>query len=182
MTFAQAGAIIASLAISVHQTTPPPDVLLLRDHMDGSLRLNGGMLPKHFAAGILTWIDRLSPADGLCHGDLNPGNVIMTAESPQTHRLDRCGRAPAAFDLAFCHVGLAEIAPEIVDNPERPRALNAAVESEYARLAGIAPAALRAEIERYLPIAYVYYILGDPHPAWRARLIQRVEAALRPQH
>jgi Ser/Thr protein kinase RdoA (MazF antagonist) len=181
VTFEQAGAIIASLAISVHRTTPPPDVLLLREHMDASLRLNGGILPKHFATGILALIDRLSPADGLCHGDLNPGNVIMTAEGPRLIDWTEAKRAPAAFDLAFSHVGLAEIAPEIVDNPERPRAVNAAVQSEYARLAGIAPAALRAEIDRYLPLAYVYFVLGDPHPAWRERLIQRIETALRSQ-
>jgi hypothetical protein len=42
VTFEQAGAILAALCISVHETPPPPDVLLLRDHMDGSLRLSGG--------------------------------------------------------------------------------------------------------------------------------------------
>ena len=97
--------------------------------MDGSLRLNGGMLPKHFAAGILTLIDRLPSGDRLCHGDLNPGNVIMTAEGPRLIDWTEAKRAPAVFDLAFCHMGLAEIAPEIVDNPERPRAVNAAVQS-----------------------------------------------------
>ncbi len=156
-------------------------MLLLREHMDVSLRLNRGMLPKHFAAGILGLIDRLSPADGLCHGDLNPGNVIMTAQGPRLIDWTEAKRAPPAFDLAFSHVGLAEIAPTLVDNPERPRAVNAAVQSEYAGLAGIAPAALRAEIERYLPIAYAYYVHGDPHPAWRERLIQRIEAALQPE-
>ena len=34
MTFEQAGAILASLAMSVHKTPPPPDVLSLRDWMD----------------------------------------------------------------------------------------------------------------------------------------------------
>jgi Ser/Thr protein kinase RdoA (MazF antagonist) len=180
VTFEQAGVILATLAISVHRTPPPPEVFLLREHMDGSLRLDGGgMLPKHFAAGILALIDRLSPADGLCHGDLNPGNVIMTAEGPRLIDWSGAVRAPAAFDLAFCHLGLAEIAPTLVDNPERPRAVDAAVQSEYARLAGISPAALKAEMERYLPLVWVYFILGDPHPAWRERLIQRVDAALR---
>ena len=28
------------------------------------------------------------PGDGLCHGDILPSNVIMTAEGPETHRLD----------------------------------------------------------------------------------------------
>ena len=83
MTSEQAGAILATLAISVHKTPPPPDVLSLRDYMDGALRLSGGMLPKHIATGILTLIERLPPGDGLCHGDLHPGNVIMTADGPR---------------------------------------------------------------------------------------------------
>ena len=35
VTFEQAGAIIAALAMSVHKTPPPPEVLSLRDYMDG---------------------------------------------------------------------------------------------------------------------------------------------------
>ena len=44
ITYAQAGAIIASLCLSVHNTPAPPDVLL-RDLMDGSLRRSGGAVP-----------------------------------------------------------------------------------------------------------------------------------------
>jgi hypothetical protein len=80
MTPEQTGAILATLAISVHKTAPPPDVLSLRDTMAGSSRLSSGILPKHIATGILTLIERLTPGDGLCHGDLHPGNVIMTAD------------------------------------------------------------------------------------------------------
>jgi Phosphotransferase enzyme family len=181
ITFEQAGAIIAALAISVHNTPPPPDVPLLRDHMDGSLRLYGGTLPKHIANDILALIDRLSPGDGLCHGDLNPGNVIMTAEGPKL--VDWCGaiRAPAAFDLGFLHIGLTELAPEFVDNPQRPRAVNAAAQSEYARLAGISQATLTAAMEPYLPVVRVFILLAGHLPALRERLIQRIEAALRPE-
>ena len=89
-------------------------------------------------------------------------------------------RAPAAFDLACAHVLLSELVPEIVDDPERPRAVNAAVQSEYARLAGMSLAALTAAMEPYLPIVYVFALLGPAaSPALRERLIQRVEAALR---
>jgi hypothetical protein len=54
MTPEQTGAILATLAISVHKTAPPPDVLSLRDTMAGSSRLSSGILPKHIATGILT--------------------------------------------------------------------------------------------------------------------------------
>jgi aminoglycoside phosphotransferase (APT) family kinase protein len=146
--------------------------------MDGALRLSGGMLPKHIAPGILSLIERLPPGDGLCHCDLHPGNVIMTADGPRIIDWDGAVRAPAALDLACCHISLSELAPEVVDNPERPRAVNVALQSEYARLAGMSPAALTAAMEPYLPIAGVHLLAGVA-PAQRAHLIQRVEACLR---
>ncbi len=180
MTSRQVGAILATLAISVHNTPPPPDVLPLRDWMDGTLRLSRGRVPEHIATGILTLIERLSPGDGLCHGDLHPGNVIMTAAGPRLVDWTGTVRAPAALDLAMCHLILSEIAPELVDDPERPRAVNVAVRSEYARLAGMAPAVLTAAIEPYLPIVYIFALLGPAlSPAQRERLIQRVEVSLR---
>jgi Ser/Thr protein kinase RdoA (MazF antagonist) len=180
VTFEQAGAILASLYLSVHRTPPPPDVLLLRDHMDGSLRLNGGLLPKHLATGILTLIDRLSPGDGLCHADLHPNNVIMTADGPKIIDWSGAVRAPAALDLASCHIMLTELAEAVADDPKRPRAVNAAAQSEYARLTGISQAALTAAMEPYLPIVRVM-VLGGVASAQRERLIQRIETALRSQ-
>jgi Ser/Thr protein kinase RdoA (MazF antagonist) len=175
----QTGAILATLCLAVHKTPPPLDVLPLRDLMDDRLRLDEGILPKHIVTGILALIERLSPGDGLCHWDLHPGNVIMTAEGPRL--IDWLGavRAPAALDLACTHVVLSELAPEIADDPERPRAVNAAVQSEYARLAGISPAALTAAMAPYLPIIRVRIILGGAVPAQRERLIERIEKALR---
>ena len=52
------------------------------------------------------------------------------------------------------------------------------MQSEYARLAGLSPAALTAAIESYLPIVRVLFLLGGAFPAHRERLLQRVEAAL----
>jgi len=91
-------------------------------------------------------------------------------------------RAPAALDLAHAHVGLSEIAPDIAADPERPRAVNAAVQSEYARMAGMSPAALTAATQLYLPIVRTWFLTGPPlGPALREQLIARIEAALRPE-
>ena len=179
MTREQAGAILATLFLAVHKTVPPSDMLPLRDSMDAGLRHSGDRLPKHIATGILALIERLPPGDGLCHGDLHPGNVIMTAEGPRL--IDWMGmvRAPAALDLAATHFLLAEIAPEVADDPERPRAVNAALQAEYARLAGMSQAALRSAIDSYLPVAYVRALFGEAMHAHKERLIQRIEAALR---
>src|SRR3954453_13605183 len=60
VTFEQAGAIVAALAMSVHKTPPPPEVLSPREYMEAELRHDDGKVPKHIAAGILALIDRLS--------------------------------------------------------------------------------------------------------------------------
>jgi Ser/Thr protein kinase RdoA (MazF antagonist) len=181
MTRGQAGAILAALCRAVHKTSPPPGVLSLRGWADAWLRSASGQLPKHMAPGILALVERLQPGDELCHGDLHPGNVIMTAEGPRLVDWSGTVRAPAAYDLGISHILLTELAPEVVDDPERPRAVNSAVQSEYARQAGLSPAALAAAIESYLPIVRVLVLLGGAMPALRQRLLQRVEAALRPE-
>ncbi|WP_284270694.1 phosphotransferase [Bradyrhizobium iriomotense] len=140
--------------------------------------------PKHIASGILALIDRLQqPGDGLCHGDIHPENVIMTADGPRLIDWTFSIRAPAALDHGFAHISLTEFALDVTDNPQRPLAVNAAAQSEYARLSGKPVAALRQAMETWLPIAIVRYFLLMGRPTserWR-RMMQRAEAALRPQ-
>lgn len=179
ITFAQAGAILASVCLSVHSTPPPPEVPTLREVMNHSLRHPGDVVPQHIATGILALIECLQPGDGLCHFDLHPGNVIMTADGPRIIDWIRAVRAPAVLDVAYCHISLTELAPDVADNPQRPRAVNAAAQVEYARLVGMSEAALTAAMEPYLPIACVRFILGGVVTAQqRERLIRRIEAAL----
>ena len=182
VTRGQAGAILASLCRAVHKTPAPPVVLPLRGWMDAVLGSASVRLPEPIAPGVLALIERLQPGDELCHGDLHPSNVIMTAEGPRLVDWSGPVRAPAALDLAYAHVILSEIAPEQVDDPERPRAVNVAVQFEYARLAGMSPAALTAAIQPYLPIVRACLLTGPAlSPALRERLIQRIEVALRSQ-
>ncbi len=84
----------------------------------------------------------------------------MTADGPRLIDWIGAVRAPAAFDLACSHFALAELAPEVVDDPQRRRAVNAAAQSEYARLAGMSQAALTAAMEPYLPIVRLRGLLG----------------------
>jgi len=177
MTRGQAGAILAELCLAVHKTPPPSDVLTLRDWVNVWMKGTSGRLPPHIATGILDLIDRLPPDDELCHGDLHPANVIMTAEGPRLVDWTSSVRGRAAFDLAHSHILLTEFAAEAADDPERPRAVNEALQSEYARLAGVSPTALTAAIESYLPISSVLFLLGGAFPAHRERLLQRIEAA-----
>jgi len=177
MTPAQTGAILASLYMSIHKTPPPQEVLFLREWL-AALELSGGSVPKPIATGILTLIERLRPGDGLCHADLHPGNVIMTADGPRLVDWTGAVRAPAAFDLACGHIILVEVAPEFIDDPQRPLAYNAAAQSEYARLSGTSQVALMAAMEPYLPIACVIQLLWGTQGALRERLIRRIGAAL----
>jgi len=182
MTPEQAGAILAALSISVHKTPPPPDVISLPDLIHALVQSPGNLLPKHLATGVLALLESLPPGDGLCHGDFHPGNVIMTAEGPRLIDWTWARRAGPALDLGHCHVVLCELIPENHDDPERPRALNAAVQSEYARVAAMSPVALTAVMESYLPSVRAFFLLvWAGSPALRERLIQRVEAALRPE-
>jgi Ser/Thr protein kinase RdoA (MazF antagonist) len=178
ITREQAGAILATLCLAVHKTRPPPDALSLRQAMDARLRFGGNALPERIITGVLARIERLAPDDVLCHSDLHPGNVIMTARGPRLIDWLGAARAPAAYEIAQCHVLIAELDPEHADHPERAT-VSSALQEEYARLAGIAPAALTAAMQPYLPIVRVFLLLGGVMPDMRERLRQRVEAALR---
>jgi Ser/Thr protein kinase RdoA (MazF antagonist) len=176
----QAGAILAALHRCVHKAPPPPRAPSLRDLFEMFAQAPGD-IPEHIAPGILALIERLQPGDGLCHGDLHPGNVIMTAQGTKIIDWAFAMRAPAAVDLACCHVQLFELAYSAEDIvAERPRAFNAALQAAYARLAGITPAALMATIEPYLPVLRAFTLLmGGTHPVRRQGLIESVEATLR---
>jgi tRNA A-37 threonylcarbamoyl transferase component Bud32 len=181
MTPEQAGGILAALSISVHKTPPPPDVISLRDLIQALVQSPGNLLPKHLATGVLALLESLPPGDELCHGDILPSNVIMTAEGPRLIDWTWTRRAGPALDLAHCHVVLCELISENNDDPG-PRALNAAVQSEYARLAGMSPVALTERMESYLPIVRAFLLLvWAGNPALRERLVQRVEADLTPE-
>src|SRR5262245_20781209 len=120
------------------------------------------------------------PRLGAPVGDLHPDNVIMTSDGPRLIDWIGAVRAPAAFDLAISHILLTELAPEVADDRERPRAVDAVMQSEYARLAGMSQAALTGAIEPYLPIVCVRVLVGPAgSAALRERLIQRFEEALR---
>ena len=107
----------------------------------------------------------------------------MTADGPRLIDWTFSIRAPAAFDHGHFHINLTELALDVTDNPQRPLAVYAAAQSEYARLSGMPVAALKQAMETWLPIAIVRYFLlmgGPTSERWR-RMMQSAEAALRPQ-
>lgn len=178
VTREQAGAILAKLCLAVHQTPPPPDALSLRQAMDARLRFAGSVVPERIITGVFALIEHLGDDDVLCHSDLHPRNVIMTAEGPRLIDWLGAARAPAAYELAQCHVLISELDAEHGDEPEGTT-VDSALQAEYARLAGMTPAALTAVMQPYLPIVRVFLLLAGAMPDMRERLLQRVEEALR---
>jgi len=179
MTPEEAGAILAALGLAVHRTPPPPELPNLRGYMEASLRLPEAQIPAHIAAGVLALIDRLPPDERLCHCDLHPDNVIMTADGPRLIDWTGARRGGAPYDLACSHFLLTDLRPDSFGEPERQRALDAAVQSEYARLTGASPAAQTVAMEAHLPIVRMFFVLGSPaRPATQERLLQRLEADL----
>ncbi len=179
VTAEQVGTILATLYLSVHNAPPPPGAISLRDWVATASRLSRDILPEHIAAGVLALIDRLPPGDGLCHGDLHPGNVIVTADGPRIIDWACALRASAVFDIARAHISLSELVPEGGD-PALPHAIDAAVQSGYACLAGTSPAELTAAMQPYLPILRCVVILQrrPMSPSQRERLLQRIAASL----
>jgi thiamine kinase-like enzyme len=146
--------------------------------MDARLQFAGGVLPERIITGVLARSEHVAAEDVLCHSDLHPGNVIMTPQGPKLIDWLGAARAPAAYEIAQCHVLIAELDPEHADDPERST-VSSALQAEVARLTGMAPAALTAAMQRYLPIVRVFLVLAGATPDMRERLLQRVEAALR---
>jgi hypothetical protein len=116
ITREQAGAILATLCLAVHKTRLPPDALSLREAMDARLRFGGSVLPEHITTGVLALIEHLAPDDVLCHSDLHPGNVIMTAQGPRLIDWLGAARAPPPTRLhsaMSCLPSLARNTPTI---------------------------------------------------------------------
>ena len=175
----EAGAILATLYRAVHRTPAPAGTPSLRTWIEAASGPDVG-IPRHIATRVLARIDRLQPEDGLCHGDLHPNNVLMTSDGPKIIDWSLAMRAPAAADLARCHVLHADLAhaPDDLD-PEPLRMVHDNMRSEYARLAGLSPAALDATTRSYLPILRAFTIgIGASTPARREQLTRLIEADL----
>lgn len=69
---------------------------------------------------------------------------------------------------------------ETLGDPERQRAVNVAMQADYARLSGLEPAALAAAVEAHLPLVRLFHLLsGVARPATRERLLARLDADVR---
>jgi hypothetical protein len=100
----------------------------------------------------------------------------MAADGPRLIDWTGLVRAPFAYDLAVSQFLLSELIPDRVDDPERPRAVNTALQREYARLADVSVPVLAASITPCLPIARAAALFAALPPAQHQRLIESIEA------
>jgi len=134
--------------------------------MDDALRNDSGrFVPQPIANAILALIERLQPAgrkhgeNGLCHCDLHPGNVIMTADGPRIIDWSMTMRGPAALDLTFGHIMLNEIARTASTIPSGRAPSMRRCRRSTRVLAGFSPAALMAAMEPWLPIVRCFVLV-----------------------
>jgi Ser/Thr protein kinase RdoA (MazF antagonist) len=178
MSHVETGAVVATLARSSHLTPAPPEVYTLDQTLAGLMQADRAALPAHVATSILAYARSLPAGNALCHADLHPGNVIMTTNGPRLIDWIGAVRAAPAFDLAVTHVMLSELVPLLVEDPERPRAVNAALQGRYAELAGLVPMAAAAAVAAYLPVARAFALLTGSWSEHRSRIIAGIEASL----
>jgi Ser/Thr protein kinase RdoA (MazF antagonist) len=118
------------------------------------------------------------PEDGvLCHGDMHPGNILMTREGPRIIDWISALSAPALVDVAREHLTLTMLD---VDEPLRaPMAdADAAFIETYAALSGTTSGALLAAVRPYLPVMAAMRMLeSHSTEAERRRLVAYIRAA-----
>lgn len=178
VTPGEVGELLAGLALAAHQTQPPPQIPSLEDTLADLLRRHHSRIPPHIAAGALARLRRLPAATTLCHGDLHPGNVIMTADGPRL--IDWLGtvRAAPAFDLAVSQVMLAEFVPLLVADPQRLQAIGAAFQTAYA---GRNAAGWEEHVAAHLPLARLFALLTGSWSPVRPQVLARIAEDLRRQ-
>ena len=171
----ETGAILAGLALAVHQIPPPREIPTLQVYMRAALKMPLGKVPGLVPSDLIAYVDALPREDGLCHVDLHPGNVIMTPEGPRLVDWGGAVRAPAAYDLAVCQVLLWELIPEMVEDPQRPRSVHEALRSEYGHRSGLSATAMTQAVEPFLPVVRLHALLSGAWPKQRDYLSRAVE-------
>jgi Phosphotransferase enzyme family len=180
MTQSQVGQVLAALARTLHQIAPPPEIYTLEQTLAGLASSNPALLPAYLAADVQAYLQRQPAGRALCHADLHPGNVIMNADGPRL--IDWLGAITAApaFDLAVSQVIMSELVPQVVSDPQRPRAVNTALQFHYAATAGMTASQWADALGFYLPVARVFALLTGSWTTLRPQLIAGIQASLQP--
>src|SRR5262245_9074571 len=155
---------LAELHVALHSVRVPPDSTLprLRDW----IRRWFARWPDDERARCERELDDLPEEEGLCHGDLHPGNVIVAGERLVVVDWVNASAGPLALDVARSYVLLAWQGAKRRDGARQAGRLELAARYREAMAAHVAP----ADPQRALGFAADALRRGEPENPFAAEL------------
>ena len=170
---------LARAALRIHQVPAPPGLADQIEVLDE--RITAADLDPHLR-GYASRVLRCLPAgDRLCHGDLHPGNAIVTADGASIIDWSAATRGTPASDFARTLLLLRQADP-LPDTPVLFRLLISAGRSVFAAVFDRTYRRGAPRPLRHLPewtVVHAAARLAEGLPAERDRLVGIVEAAYR---
>ena len=175
--------LLADLHAAMRRSSPGPGLPRQRAALASGIERAEG-LPRPEKDEILARLDLLPDGESICHGDLHPGNILMTLEGPVVIDWMSASRGRAIGDLARTELLLATGGlPEGI--PAAAKAAVAAARSPLAKL----------YVRRYLkaargsgseglaawrlPVLAARLVELDSYPSERRAVLRRIESELR---
>ena len=193
----ETGAVMATLAHAIHaaqiQARVPAFRVWARAMLD---RLAGRDIAADVLDAARATLETLPAGGVLCHGDLHPGNILMTPDGPVAIDWTSAVSADPLVDVARQHVGFTLMLDTTPDEDLRElasgllaardiiargrRQADVAFIDTYAALTGRAPDALLDAIAPYvLVMAALRMVEPGCAPEEQARLIDYIRASAR---
>ena len=166
----------ASLLTELHRSTLRMDIPAQRGRLEHKLR-QAAALPDRLRHKALANLEKLPDGNSICHGDLHPGNILLTAEGGTIIDWIDATRGNPLADLARSTIlALGAAASNQVPNQALKsfvRLFQATVVREYFRRE---PGG-EAEYHRWLPVVAAAR-LSEQIPELEAWLLAQAEAGL----
>lgn len=170
---------LARAALSVHAVPAPPDLPDLIDLLGE--RITAADLDPGLRAFALRTLGSLPAGDRLCHGDLHPGNAVVTADGVKIIDWPGAARGTPAADVARSLLLLREADP-LPGTPMLSRLMIAVGRSVFAEVFTRTYRRSASQPLHYLPewtVVHAAARLSEGLPSERERLVGIVEAAYR---
>jgi aminoglycoside phosphotransferase (APT) family kinase protein len=179
----EAVSLLADLHAAMRRSGPEPDLPRLRAALASGIERAVGLLEPE-KDEILARLDLLPDGESICHGDLHPGNILMTPEGPVVIDWMSASRGRAIGDLARTELLLATGGlPEGI-----PIAAKAAVAAARAALAKLyvrryfkaASGSASENLAAWrLPVLAARLFELNSYPSERRAVLGRIRAELR---
>ena len=91
------GRMLGALQARINAVPAPPELPEMTEWLD--LKLASPLVPSEVASWARAELERLPQGDCVCHDDLHPGNVVLTAAGARAIDWANAARGPAAADV-----------------------------------------------------------------------------------